>query len=159
MGIGFNWKLALSAFANFLLLFFILKKLVFTKVVKSLQDRQKKIEEIDIKSIRIEEELKKSNVKVQEIVDEANVKANKIIQKGQEEAQHSAKEIISKTEEQIEELHTKSQKRIDSEKQLVLDEIKHDSVDIIVNSVEKIIGEKISKSIDKKLIDEALNTL
>jgi F0F1-type ATP synthase membrane subunit b/b' len=97
--------------------------------------------------------------KFQEKIDEAKVEASKVIEKAHTEAEKLSLSMKEKAKKEIELLIDQAKRNIQIEKDEVMGEIKKETVNLIMASVEKILNEKLDSEKDKKLIEESLKGL
>lgn len=124
--LGLDWKLLLAQVANFGLLFVVLKKVLYKPLMKSLDERNSKIESAIKNSQEIESKLKNIEVKEvellekarkdakkekDEIIEMANIERKKIL----EEAKVSAKREVEKGISSIEQAKKEAVKNISDE--------------------------------------------
>ena len=69
--LGINWKIFLAQVVNFVILLFVLKKIAFDPFLKTLEERNKKVKEIEDREKEIEERLKNLEAKEKEVLERA----------------------------------------------------------------------------------------
>ncbi|MDP3790549.1 MAG: F0F1 ATP synthase subunit B [Candidatus Omnitrophota bacterium] len=144
---------------SFLILFFILRVIVWKRFLKVLDDRKEKISS-EFKSIedsKDEVEQLKSDYKaridnIDEIakvrLEEAVSEGRRIAEEIRENANAEALQIIEKTDEAIK-----------SELSRAREEFRDDIVDIAITAAGKVIEEKLTESEDKKIVEDFLKRL
>ena len=154
--LGINFRAFLIQLITFLLVFFILKKYVFGRVVKLLEDRQKTIEEgvkltaeITIAKDKLEKEIiaarKKSRVEADEIITASHEQAGAMLKEAEDAAQRKIDAII-----------TDAHKKIEEETQRARRNLEKDMVELVIQATEIVAKEKLNPKKDSKLIEEAL---
>jgi F-type H+-transporting ATPase subunit b len=78
--IGFDWRMALFSLLNFLIIYYILKKFFFDMIVKSIDERQKKVKEGVENYEKAKTELGMAENNAKKIIDDAKKDANKLIE-------------------------------------------------------------------------------
>src|SRR5690349_16624195 len=76
---GVNPILLAAQIVNFLVVLFILKKLLYKPILKVLEERKKRIEESLTNAEKIQKELEETEIKRQQILDQAIEESKKII--------------------------------------------------------------------------------
>ncbi len=157
--VGFDWHMALFSLINFLLIFYILKKLFFEKIVKSIDDRHNKIQEGVENYEKAKTELSMAELNANKLIDEAKKDANKLIEKANLKAKEQAEIQKQKTIADIEKLVSGAKISIEAQKQDMKEEIKRETVDLVIEATQKILGEKIDKKENDKFINDILKTV
>lgn len=157
--IGFEWKLGLFNLINFLILYWILKRLLFKPILKAMNDRRDQINESvdNIKKAQTELAMAEQNAK--KVRDAAKVDSNNIIAAAHDDAKELATEMKQKTKEEIETLVEQARKKIDAEKQKMREEVKTEIVDTVMLGVEKLVEEKVDTKNDKVFIEKTLKNI
>jgi F-type H+-transporting ATPase subunit b len=157
--LGFELKVAIFYFINFVLVFVVLKKLVFDNLSKVIQERQDKIQDGINKFQQAEWELQRANNKSQEIIDEAKKQANLIIEQSHKDAATIAIELKQLAEKEIQELKTKAHKQLEIDKESMKNELKDETVKLVLLLTEKLLKQKVNSEIDNKIIAEMINSI
>src|SRR3989338_5124014 len=118
--LGIDWKLLLFQIANFLLLFFILKKVLYKPLLGFLEFIRKKIEEALEKSEKFEEEWQKMKALQREIMSEIEKEDSLIVEKARADAQKKEKEIMAAAQEMSEKIMEEARVDILREKDKIL---------------------------------------
>ena len=152
-------KMLIAQAFNFAIVFAVLYYFVFKPLTKVMNDRSKKIEKslkdaqkIDAKLIKTEEEYKKD-------IADARKEANDIIKKANEDAEKRKQDMVVKAREEIGQTINEEKAKIQVEKALVLKELKKEVADLVVVSLEKILGEKVDSKKDGEMIKKTMKNL
>jgi F-type H+-transporting ATPase subunit b len=133
--LGLDVKLLIAQVINFLILFFVLSKLLYKPLLKILDERKRKVED-SLKSAKmIEEKLAKLEEKEKEILKSAVSKAEE--EKGRivEIAQEEKKRIISEAKQAGEKEVQKAIERIKAGEEVSRENLKKEFVDEVVNEL------------------------
>lgn len=142
---------------TFLLAFWVLKRFAFGPIGKILKERKETIEQgvslgekmkNDAKELedKIEEELTKARTKADDILEEAKEASKKTIKEAEDEAYTKAEDIILEAKD-------KAKMEMENAKKKLENEI----AELVVEATEVLTKEKIDKSKDAKLIDQAIS--
>jgi len=157
--VGFDWRMALFSFINFILVFWLLKKLFFKKILNIIEERQESIkkglENFEKSKIEIEDAGKKANT----IIIEAKKEANGIIEQANEMIKIENEKMKDKTKEDIKELVAQAKKNLEVQKQEMKEEIHKETVHLVISAVEKILDEKIDEKKDASFIKKMLESV
>jgi len=157
--VGFDWRMGLFNFINFLIIFLILKKYAFGPIMKTINERQKKMKEGIDNYERSKSELQMAEQKAQEIIDNAKIEGNKQVEKAYEEAKGVGEEMKKKAKAEIELLITQAKKNIEIDKKEMTEALRKETVELVVMAIEKVLGENLDKGADEKYIKQILSNL
>ncbi len=141
---------------SFLLLLFILRKFLWKKFLKVLDDRRERIAQ-DLKRIeetRLEVEAIKAdyNKRLGEIDETLRLKTEEAIAEGR----RIAEELREGAEEDAKRFTEAAKAAIKDELAKAREELKGEIVDITINIAEKVIEEKLTEAGDRRLVEEFL---
>lgn len=157
--VGFDWRMGLFSLINFVLVFWILKKLFFKKIVDTIDERQNTIQAGLENFEKSKTELGMATRKSEEIIDSAKKDANSILEKAHEQAKTQGEQMKEKTRQEVESLVVQAKKNIEAQKQEMKEELHTETVQLVIAIAEKILGEKMDGEKDKKYINDILKTL
>lgn len=155
--LGIDPLAILAQAATFLLLFFIIKKFALEKIVKTLEDRRKVIEDGIRLGREMEAEKEKLDEKVAENLKKARIEADKIIAAGHEEAgaviKASEETATRKTDSMLADAHAKIDEDIDKARRSLESEMRG----LVAEATEVIIKTKLDSKQDEKLLQESFS--
>ena len=154
--LGINGTLFVFQLINFAVVAMILWFLILKPLTKKMAERQKMIDQSIENAKKIEGNLIMSDKKYQERIDQAKIEANKVIDKTQAEAIKLGEELKTKSKKEIETLVDQAKKNIKVERDDMLDEVKKEAVNLVIEAIAKILPEKMDGAKDHKLIEEAI---
>lgn len=144
---------------NFLVLLFILKKLLYKPILGVLEKRKQTIAQ----SLKNAEEIEKKLAQTEADREKALIKASDEAKEIIAEATKSGSLIIAEAHERaskdIEEMLAKGQSQINQDREKMQQEIREELADLVVVSLEKIVGKSIKKEDQKKIIDQTLKDI
>jgi len=154
--LGFDWKMALANFVNFLIIFFILKRYVFAKVLKVLQDRRAKVEKglDDANQAEKDRALAKDEYKL--VLKKAEEKSHEILQKTDKMKEDMLEESRKKAKEDTERILLSADQRIKEDREKMERDFKEASSEMIVSGMEKMLKSKITREENDSLITKAI---
>ncbi len=141
--LGFDWKVALANLVNFLIIYFLLRKVVFKKIGDAIRERREKIKaglddaekaktEFMMAGHEKERILSEGQMEVKTMLVGADALKSEIIESAKVEAELASRAIKESAMKDIESL---------SEKHAM--EVKARSVELIVSGLEKILKEEV----------------
>lgn len=157
--LGLDFKAFIIQLITFLLVFYVLKRFVFSRVVDLLEKRRKTIEE----GVSLTGELQLQKEKLEQEIAAAHKKAREDAEVVIASAQEHSAEIIKRGEESAEE---KSEKILAEARQKIVDEtlkakrdLEKEMTELIISATEKVTREKLNTKKDQELINSLLKEL
>lgn len=139
---------------NAVILFFVLKFLLYKPILKFMKKREKSFEDkTDMLDTR-EKELIQQKEQYDTMMSDAQTQAASIITKSNEMARDHAKELIDEAKEQSREMVLRARKEIAIEKEQTQLEMKSEIVDMAVQIAEKVLKREVSREDNQKIINE-----
>ncbi|PIR66916.1 MAG: ATP synthase F0 subunit B [Parcubacteria group bacterium CG10_big_fil_rev_8_21_14_0_10_36_14] len=157
--LGVDWKLLLAQAINFLILLAILYKFLYKPVLKTLHDREEKIDNSLKQAERIEENLFKSEAEKAKIIAEARNEAGRIIAEGKDTSDKMRDELVNTAKIEATNALEQGKKQLAIEKEQMFKELKGEVADMVTVATEKILRNKIDGNLDKKTIEENIKEL
>jgi len=157
--LGLNGQLFAFQLLNFAVVAVIIWFLILKPLTTKLEERKKMIDDSLDNAKKVETNLQMSEQKYQEKLDEAKVEANKLIELAHTEADGLAGTMKEKAKTEIETLIVHAKQNIQAEKEEVMDDIKKETVNLVVAAVEKIMSEKMTDEKDKTLIEKTIEDM
>jgi F-type H+-transporting ATPase subunit b len=151
-----QWQLLLAQMVNFAIVLFVLWKFAYKPILKTLNDRTNKIEKGVKDADEARKKLEEVSISEKEILKKAKMESQEIIKRAEESAKKEADNISVEAKKQTEKMITDAQKSIEQEKGKMIAEVKSEIAGLVVAATEKIIGEKMDRSKDKELIEQAI---
>lgn len=154
--LGFDAKAFLIQLVTFLLVFYILKRYVFGRIIKTLEDRRETIEE----GLRLTTEMVAQRDKLDQEVTETRAKARKeadeILARTSEQASIIIKEAEEAAKTKAEALMVEARKKIEEETTRARRKLEAEVADLVIEATETIIEEKLDSKKDASLLSRAL---
>ena len=157
--IGFDWQVALANLVNFLIIFLLLKYFAFKPIARIIKKRKEKIQKGLDDAQEAEAQLMIAEQQAEKIADTAKGEANQIIAA----AQSRVDDLVHKAEEdaavRAQEIVNDARKAAEKERAKMEREVRAQSADLVVASVEKILRDKITKKEHEALTEKALGMM
>jgi len=157
--LGLNFKLLFIQLVGFLLLYWLLKKFLFGRVVEMIQKRGNEIRNAYDENEKTRDEVNELKAEYEKKVQEALREAESIIQEATQRAEKAGQEIIEKTRREAAQLQEKGLAEIEQEKKRVISEIRSDVVNLSVEIATRIIKKTITPQDAEKLTDEVIKDI
>lgn len=141
---------------NFLVLLFILKKLLYKPILKVLKERRDTIAQSLKNTEEIEKKLLKTEEERQKVLDKTTLEAKKIIEEASKSAELVVAEAHVKAQQDINGMVEKGRQTIVLEREKMQQEIREELSDIVTVSLKKIITESLDPKKQKEIVDRAI---
>lgn len=155
--LGLNFKAFLFQLIAFVTVLVILSKFVFPKIVKTLEDRRQVLSRGLANAQETQETLSTARLKAAKLVTNARVQADKTLA----DSRAQAKNIISAAEQAAEQqavhIIDDAQKSLIAQQEKLRQELKRELAGLVTAASEKVIDQKLDKSSDLKLIEQAVS--
>lgn len=149
-------NLLIAQFVNFAIVLFVLWKFAYKPILKTLNDRTKKIEKGMKDAENAGKKLEEISQKEKEVLHKAKMEAQEIIKKAEDTAKKDAQNISDEAKAQTEKMIADAKKVIEQEKTKMISEVKSEIAGLVVSATEKVIHEKLDETKDKELIEKAI---
>ena len=150
--VGFDWKVALANFVNFLIILFILNKFFFKSLGKTLDERKKKI--VEGLAFREEAERDRQNAFAEKstILSQAREEETKLLQAAHEKAESLKSSLIANAEKEAEGIVAKAEGELGRMKKEFHSEWQEKSPKLIVDLARKVLGDKFTQDVNEAYI-------
>ncbi|HEX5797833.1 MAG TPA: F0F1 ATP synthase subunit B [Candidatus Saccharimonadales bacterium] len=154
--LGIDGQAFIVQLLTFLLVFFVLYRFVFHRIVDILEKRQKTIEEgvnltseMQAEKEKLDAEVdrvrKQTRAESDELIVETKDKASLIIKQAEEKSQAKAEQIIQEAKQKILEESDRAKRKLEKE-----------MVELIVSATEEVTRQKLDDSKDRQLVSKIL---
>lgn len=147
------WATLFFTVLNILVLYFILKKLLFKPVTKHMQTRTDKINE----ALKMAEEAKR---KLEDMEKENQARLRAVKEEGialmasyEQKAKKAYDTIIEKAKQDSEAMVNQTRSELEVEKEKLIAELKNEVSDLVLEASGKIIGKNLDDKTNRELID------
>ena len=157
--VGVNFWTMIFAWINLLILYFILKKLLFKPVKAMIDSRQKEVDDMysDAENAKIAASEMKSEY--EEKLNRANEESEEIIRRATRKAMLREEEILKAADEEARRAIERAKEQAELEKKRALNEIKDEVSDIAIGIASAVIERDVSADEHRELIDEFIRNM
>lgn len=156
--LGINGEAFVIQLITFLLVYFVLKKFVFARVVALLEKRNKTIDE----GVKLSEEAKKRSQELDNEIAEAHknarLEADKLLASTKSQADQIVRDAEESAAKKAENILVEAKKKITEETERARRALERDTVDLIIEATEVVSKEKLDAKKDSNLIKQALRS-
>ncbi|MFH0956170.1 MAG: F0F1 ATP synthase subunit B [Candidatus Falkowbacteria bacterium] len=151
-----DWHLLLAQIFNFAIVFGVLYWFAFKPLGKVMAERTAKIEKGLDDAKKVGEKLSQTQAEFNKAMGEAKKQANMILEKAAADADARKQEMIIRAKEEIGQIINQEKQKMQTEKEITLKEIKKEVADLVITTVEKVLGEKIDEKKDREMIKKMI---
>jgi F-type H+-transporting ATPase subunit b len=157
--VSFWWMPYVTSLVVFAIVFFLLAKMVWPKIVGGLEDRENKIRDEIRSAEEAREEAKKAQAEYQRELEQARQEAAEMINKAKADAKAVADDLRSRNEQELAEMKERATRDIQSAKQSAISELHAEAATLASAIAAKILQREISVEDQQRLVDESLREL
>lgn len=154
--LGLNPVLLLAQLISFGVLFFVLKKFLYSSIRKSLNDRTKKIREITESTILFDKKLQKFEQEKVDFEKKNQEKLQKLILDAQKDAEGIKKEILDEADSRSKKVLEEATKRIELERDKASESLKKEAGQLATALAAKILTDPKNST---KVLDSSIEEL
>lgn len=153
--LGFDWKVALANLVNFLIIYYLLRNVVFKKLGHAIKERQEKIQKGLDDAQRAETTLMMAESEKEGIVKKAHHEAVEIAEKAFLQAEEAVSEAKEEARKQAEAIQEEARQRAEKAREEAEKKLQKEYVAFVMDGVRKVARE----SIDEKTAERFTKTL
>lgn len=157
--LGIDWRLLIIQVVAFTVLVALLRKFVYPPFIKSIDARQKSIEDAHKAGVEAQKQANKSKLEIEELLSVARKEAAEIVSTAKDEAstivQTSEKKARKSAERIVEDAHAEIERDVEAAKK----ELHNQTVDLVALATEKVIGKAHASKVDASIIAGALKEI
>lgn len=154
--LGFNLQTLIIQIVTFILVFILLKKFAFDKIVALLDKRHKVIDEGVRHGLQMQHEREKFEKDTAKVAREARHKADEIIGDAQKEAREIVRDAEKTAHKKSEIMLKDAEARINEEAEQAKRRLEKEVAELVSEATEAVVEEKVDPKRDAALIDKAI---
>ncbi|MFA6082572.1 MAG: F0F1 ATP synthase subunit B [Patescibacteria group bacterium] len=156
---GVDWKLLVASTINFVILLFLLNKIVYKPLLQVMDERKNKIDESLKNAETIEKKLAETTDEQQKILHQARIDAEQLIAKAENQAKSRQLEILDLAKEQSAKMISQTEAKLSQQASEIKKQIQSEAADLVMLAVKSILLEKMPTSIEQKYIETTLKAV
>ena len=157
--IGIQPFALVAQIANFLILFFLLKKFLYKPLLKTIDERKKRIEKGLENSKKIKEEMDHLQEKRQEKIETAKKEAGEVIQKAENTADKIRRETLEKAKKESQEIRKQAILDFEEEKKKMLADIKAQTAWLVVEATKGVLKKSLGTKEQRTLMKDVFKDM
>lgn len=159
MEVTFNSGTFLVMMINFIILMYVLVKLLYRPIQGILEERRQKIAQDYADAEKAKQVAEQLQTEARKKLEEAHVEAYEIIERARSEAERLRDELITQARREADQLRQRSQKEIERAKQIARTELKEEAVELALLSVKKVFEKNKTSQLNDALIRGVLEEI
>ena len=154
-----NWKSFLFQLATFLIVLLIFKRWILPPITKTLNERRSVLEQSLEQARKTKEELAAAEAKVEEMLNLGRTNADKILAGARDEAKAAVAKAEEAAKAQAQRIMGENESQLAQAKDRIREELKDELGNLVVETTEKILRQKLTAQADLELIKRSVREL
>lgn len=154
--LGIDWKLLLAQLVNFLIVLFVLQRLIYKPLINFLEKRRARIEQSLEEAERIERELQALEKTKVDAAVEVRRQAQEILKQAETQVEIQRQETLARVKLEAEKVIGEARDKIVAEQTAAMSALRKEAARLVVQAVTKVIGKMPGAELDKKWAEEAV---
>jgi F-type H+-transporting ATPase subunit b len=147
------------AWINLLILYFILKKILFKPIKNMIDSRQKEVDDMYKGAEEAKESAEKMRTEYEEKLSRANEESEEILKSAQRRALLKEEEILKEASAEASRTLERAEEQIALEKKRALNEVKDEVSEMAIGIASAVIERDVKADEHKALIDDFINNI
>ena len=154
--LGINLPGLITQIVSFVILFFILAKVLYKPMVGMLDQRAEKIKSSLDAAEKAKEDAARSEEAIEKQIAEARTEGQALIAQARETAERFREEEMEKARQDIEAERSRAEANIKRERDAAIEELRKEFAGLAISAAEKVVRNSLDESNHKDLIDSVL---
>lgn len=154
-----NFGLFFWTWVVFIGLFLVLRKFAWPQILKTVEERERRIQNQLAEAERLNAEAKVAFEKNQQALASAHEQAAALLNEAKSAAQKEREHALKKTREEQDQILDRARKEIQAEKDRAITELRREAVDLSLAAASKLVEEKMDDAANRKLVTEYLSSV
>ncbi len=157
--LGIDWMMLTFQIIAFLILVWLLGKFVYPWLLKSIDDRQSKID-ASVKAVaKAQAETIEAEYRISKMLSDARIEADDIIATAKSESAATLASVEEKSKKRADQIINDAHEQIDKDVIAAKKKLRDETIELVALATEKVIGKVVSKSVDNDLIKKSIEGL
>ena len=154
-----NGGLMFWTLVTFIVLFIVLGKFVFPIITASVEDRERKLEEMTQAAKRDREEAAKLLAEQHQQIEAARQDAQKIIVEGRQVGEKLRAQMVEETHQQQQQMLERARSEIAREKEQAIAELRREAIELAIAGASKVIERNLDDQANRKIVESFLASI
>ena len=157
--IGVNFWTMIFAWINLLILYFLLKKILFVPIKNMIDKRQREVDDMYAEAEKSQTDAETLKTAYEEKLEKANEESEQILRGAVRRAQLKEEEILREADEIAKRTQRRAEEQIALEKKRAINEIKDEVSDMAIGIASAVIERDVDKREHEAMIDDFIRTM
>ena len=157
--VGVNFWTMIFAWCNLLVLYFVLRKLLFKPVKNMIDSRQQEIDGMYSNAEKSREDADAMKADYEEKISHAQEESEEILKNAVRRAQLREEEILREANDKAARVMKRAEEQVEMEKKRAINEVKNEVSDMAIGIASAVIERDIDRKEHEALIDEFIRTM
>lgn len=157
--VGVNFWTMIFAWCNLLVLYFVLRKLLFKPVKNMIDSRQQEIDGMYSDAEKSREDADAMKADYEEKISHAQEESEEILKNAVRRAQLREEEILREANDKAARVMKRAEEQVEMEKKRAINEVKNEVSDMAIGIASAVIERDIDRKEHEALIDEFIRTM
>ena len=157
--VGVNFWTMIFAWCNLLVLYFVLRKLLFKPVKNMIDSRQKEIDDMYSDAEKLREDTAVMKADYEEKISRAKEESEEILKSAVRRAQLREEEILREANDKAARVMKRAEEQVEMEKKRAINEVKNEVSDMAIGIASAVIERDINREEHEALIDEFIRAM
>jgi F-type H+-transporting ATPase subunit b len=157
--VGVNFWTMIFAWCNLLVLYFVLRKLLFKPVKNMIDSRQQEIDGMYSDAEKSREDADAMKADYEEKISHAKEESEEILKNAVRRAQLREEEILREANDKAARVMKRAEEQVEMEKKRAINEVKNEVSDMAIGIASAVIERDIDRKEDEALVDEFIRTM
>ncbi len=157
--VGVNFWTMIFAWCNLLVLYFVLRKLLFKPIKNMIDSRQKEVDDMYDEAEASRKDARTMKAEYEEKLSHANEESEEILKAAVRKAQLREEEILREADAKAARTVKRAQEQVELEKKRALNEVKDEVSEMAIGIAAAVIERDIDKKQHEAMIDEFIRNM
>ena len=157
--VGVNFWTMIFAWCNLLVLYFVLRKLLFKPVKNMIDSRQQEIDGMYSDAEKSREDADAMKADYEEKISHAQEESEEILKNAVRRAQLREEEILREANDKAARVMKRAEEQVEMEKKRAINEVKNEVSDMAIGIASAVIERDIDRKEHEALIDDFIRTM
>ena len=157
--VGVNFWTMIFAWCNLLVLYFVLRKLLFKPVKNMIDSRQQEIDGMYSDAEKSREDASAMKADYEEKISRAQEESEEILKNAVRRAQLREEEILREANDKAARVMKRAEEQVEMEKKRAINEVKNEVSEMAIGIASAVIERDIDRKEHEALIDEFIRTM
>lgn len=154
--LGIDWKMLIFQVIGFIILVWLMGKYVYPPLLKTIDERQEKIEAGNKAANAAEQKAAETKAEVEKLLKKAREDAAAIMTTAKEEATATVEAADAKAKVRAERIVADAQEQLEKDIVAARKVLHNETVELVALATEKVVGKTVTDAVDRKVITSAV---